>query len=238
MRGVIIMKKVILTFAAMVLLAAPALADMTVKITWLDGYYTSPGGEFTLTPSGIPSVPNGVPFQTFCVETNEYINIGGTYYVNVNTAAVLGDGGKKAGGNPLTGGLGDPLDARTAYLYTQFRAGTLAGYNYTAGAGRAASAGALQNAIWVIEQETGKVLETDQARAFKAAADAATAPGGEWYAKYGADGIGDVRVLNLYSDSTRTGLCQDQLVLVPAPAAIGLGMLGLALVGWLKRRVG
>jgi hypothetical protein len=33
-------------------------------------------------------------------------------------------------------------------------------------------------------------------------------------------------------------ITRDQLMTVPAPAAIGLGVLGLALVGWLKRRVG
>ena len=228
------MKKTILTFAALLLIAAPAMADMMVTVTRTVGTWSGSGGEFTVTPSGdipIPGVPDGVPFQTFCVETNEYINIGGSYHVDVNTAAVLGDGGKISNGNPLTGGWGDPLDAKTAYLYTQFRAGTLAGYDYTPGPGgtRPASAAALQNAIWVIEEESQVVLQDGLATTFKDAADEAV-DSGAW------SGIGNVRILNLYTTTTRTEK-QDQLVLIPAPAALLLGVVGLALVGWARKRI-
>jgi hypothetical protein len=147
-----------------------------------------------------------------------------TTFIDEDTGVVTGPGSHSIlGGKPK----GDNLDDRTAYLYTKFATGTLAGYNYTAGSGRAASAADLQNAIWYIEQEGGVN------NGFVTLANTAVASGGEWYGK----GIGDVRVLNLFETTVRTER-QDQLYLVPAPAAIGLGVLGLALVGWLKRRVG
>ncbi len=51
---------------------------------------------------------------------------------------------------------GDPLDPRTAYLYTKFVSGTLAGYDYTPSTGRIFSAKALQDVIWYIEDEQAK----------------------------------------------------------------------------------
>ena len=52
--------------------------------------------------------------------------------------------------------------------------------------------------------------------------------------------IGNVRVLNLWVlDSTGTVATdvQSHLTIVPAPAALVLGALGLGLVGWVKRRL-
>lgn len=48
-----------------------------------------------------------------------------------------------------------------------------------------------------------------------------------------------VRVLNLWNGTpyTKEADKQSHLVIVPAPAAVGLGLLGLGLVGWVKRRM-
>jgi len=250
------MKKVILMFAAMVLLAAPAFGDYYGGRVWyarIGGYFAGNGGEFTLKNDGPPGLllsnaayspltkaqdGNAESFQTFCVEGAEYVAqpmdiVVSTTFINEANGTVLAGLGSHAilGNKPN----GDNLDPQTAYLYTKFATGTLAGYNYAAGAGRIASAGALQQAIWFIEGEAGGANN-----AFAALALDATTVGGntdEWVGK----GIGDVRVLNTWTPAHVGELAykqQDQLYMVPAPAAIGLGMLGLALIGWLKRRVG
>src|SRR6185503_5146810 len=99
----------------------------------------------TLAPMG-PGVksPNSV-FQTFCMELDEPVQLGFQWHYVLNSAAISGGGGATAGS--------DPLDPRTAYLYTQFWNGTLTGYDYTPGPSRQQSAHELQTAIWFLEEE-------------------------------------------------------------------------------------
>lgn len=51
-------------------------------------------------------------------------------------------------------------------------------------------------------------------------------------------GIGNVRILNLWGDPDRIKFKfkQDMLVMVPAPGAVALGLVGLVSVGWIRRR--
>ena len=70
------------------------------------------------------------------MERSEYVTMDEMYEVTVNREALQG-GDNHGSAGP---GGGDPLDPRTAYLYSHFRAGTLSGYEYTPGNGRAASA--------------------------------------------------------------------------------------------------
>lgn len=213
------MKTVGTTVAILAALAATALASASTVLVNQGLYQVGEGGEFEITPSGnvgstgLFSDVSPTTFQTFCLEGNEGIRFGHTYHAVINTMAVNGGSG---GGNP------DPLDARTAYLYWHFRNGTLAGYDY--GAGRQSSALALQQAMWYIEDEAGGVNN-----AFVALAKGAV-NSGAW------SGLGNVRVLNL-TDTTDGSIAQDILTVVPAPAALILGALGLLGAFALKRKL-
>lgn len=165
----------------------------------------SPGGEFLLT---VYDTPGGSPidqFITFCLQMTEYMNFSDTFKVgSVSTAT---------DDQPYD----DPLDQRTAYLYTNFRNGTLAGYTL----GNATSANLLQTAIWYLE---GENVGNQGGNIFVQAANAAV-NSGAW------SGLGNVRVLNLFYESDRRA--QDQLTIVPEPSTRAVPEPStLALLGW------
>lgn len=213
------MYKTSICVAAVTALAASALAGYDgIAVISQNAYSAGIGGEFAITPSagfigltGLFSDLNSSSFESFCVEVNEHFNPGGSYNMNVNTVSILGG----------SGGPSYPLQPETAYLYWNFRMGTLAGYDYadTTMAGRAGSAADLQAAIWYLQgNQAGGA-----ANGFVALAYGATAPGGGW------SGIGDVRILNVYDGNN--GLSQDQLTIVPtasSAALMGMGMLAAA----------
>jgi hypothetical protein len=214
-------------------LAMPAMAAPAVTVTRLAGTYpVFPfSGEFMLAPNAELQAITGEAsaFQSFCIEAYEPLTVGDTYRAVVNEEAVLGDG-MRPGETPGPNG-GDSLSPETAYLYSQFRAGTLAGYDYTPGPGRERSARSLQTAFWHLE---GEIEYQDLA---------ALPPQAQGFVLMAYDAgwasIGDVRVLNLYADSAHGDFSQDMLTLVvpvPAPSALLLGNLGIAMVGWLHRR--
>lgn len=153
-------------------------------------------------------------FQTFCVEYNEEFVPGTTYNVGVSQKAMYGS-------QPLGG---DPISIGTAWLYSQFAAGTLSGYNYAYGGGRqsSTSAGALQQAIWWLEGETGGVKTS-----FVTTAETALSLN-DTTIKNNSDGAYGVDVLNLGA----AGAVQDQLVIViPEATTIIAGALLLLPLG-------
>jgi hypothetical protein len=103
---------------------AAALPMLTINR--ISNYYSGNGGEFNIT--GTPFTGNYDPkaivengFETFCLEKNEYITIGGKYYYTVSDSAIRGGVG---GPSP------DPISIGTAWLYSQFARGTLQNYKY------------------------------------------------------------------------------------------------------------
>jgi hypothetical protein len=117
-----------------------------------DGYG---GGEFTAVGTGLStagyasSTLLGGGFETFCLAYNEEFVGGGTYNYTLGNSVLSN-----------TGGPAIPVSLGTAYLYSQFASGTLAGYDYASSgtggstfASRNAAATALQVALWWAEQE-------------------------------------------------------------------------------------
>jgi hypothetical protein len=237
------MRRTALIISLCAFVAAPALADLSITTTGGSGGYgiwqTGNGGEFTFRASGWDPLPyysdvaknqgqqcqQEGTFQTFCLEHNEYISGSTTYDVVLNDRMVNGGVGPQ----------GDPLSRGTAYLYHEFQNGTLAGYNYsnTGIGGRSASAQALQNAIWYLEDEEGGAL-SDSYEDMLIAQFGSVAN-----AKLDNNGLFAVAVLNVYADGhagDQDYRCQDALVCTPVPAGLLLGLLGLGAAGLKLRR--
>jgi hypothetical protein len=180
------MKKLLVIQMLIAFLSASAPAVQT--ITFADSYGNTSGGEFRTTPTDFGFTPVGLGefagFETFCMELNEHIRFGRLYYANISDVAINGG----VGGQVPPGSNTDPLDPMTAYLYERFITGTLTGYDYNPGSGRVASANALQFTIWYIEEEITSLAPGLATQFYNDAVAAAPTD------------IGDVRVLNVYTD--------------------------------------
>lgn len=194
--------------AAVLLIAVPSYGSETIKML----NDSTPGYSLKILEDGFGGYEAGTVLTSFCVEKDEYFNPGSSYYAVINTEAVNGGIG---GPSP------DPIDERSAYLYTQFISGNPTFQNQEK----------LQDAIWYIEQEGGR------SNMYVGLANLAVS-NGDW------SGLGNVRVLNLYKcyDGVNySGPAQDQLIAitpvpVPVPGAFMLAGLGTFLVGWIRRR--
>jgi len=133
--------------------------DGTIILTQGPNSYAN-GGEFTATvTTSLGNILGEPTFQTFCIEYNEEFYPGSSYNFKENTGAVAGGAGANAI-DPNTHLPMDNISIGTAWLYSQFRAGTLTlddGTGSYFNANRQANAGELQQAIWFLEGETGGV---------------------------------------------------------------------------------
>ncbi len=195
-----------LALSASVVLATPVEVGDTV--TFLPGVGPTGGGVFNIYNND-----QGVTFQSFCLERNEYISIGGTYTVaRISDSAMMG--GVSGGSDGA-----DSLSGKTAWLFFNFTMGTLPGYpsiSYS-------QQGLLQNAIWMFEGEL--LLGNSGYDLNNVFYKLALAQG--WADDY----IGDVRVLNLVTLGELKGPAQDQLIVTPEPLSLlllGLGLMGVA----------
>jgi hypothetical protein len=196
-------------------IAVPAMADMKVSLE--HGVGTTNGGEFLITveEGTIGIYPETSTFSSFCVERDEYINYSTVYVVTISTDAIEGGVG---GPSP------DPLSPQSAYLYSLW-IDEVVEHNET-------YADAIQKAIWYQENEISSI--SGLAKVYSDEAEAAVVDGGVWFEKWGPDSIGDIRVMNLWTEQGCHA--QDQLVRVPVPGAVLLGMLGLGAAGLKLRK--
>ncbi len=152
------------------------------------------GGAFQVTVLGgyAGEIPPSCQFLTFCLEKNEGFDPGQCYATSI---AVATDGWAGQ----------DPISPFTAFLYSNFRKGTLSNFD----AKSLADHGMLQNAIWALEGEV----------------DTPAAGVNEFYDLAicsGWNDLGDVRVLNVYFQNGN--YAQDQLTIVPLPPAAWAGL--------------
>ena len=242
---------------AMLAGAGTALATpLTGQFNWnrQGGYFAGGGGEFTIyNYTGISnqayyqggtdsaSAKNigalDQSFQTFCLEEYEYA--ASPSYFAVSSAASLGG----AGGSP------DPISKGTAYLYSQFAKGTLSvpligtlgDYFSAAAPSRDAEAGALQNAIWALEQEIAAPAPGSNAYYEAALVNGGTANAPAGYLgvyvlnNFNSIAARDAFLLHGANDATAmAGRAQDFLWYVPdngtTLAMLGAGLVGLGLI--------
>jgi hypothetical protein len=226
-----------LVIAAVVATSISAVAvPVPVTVTRVSGYFSGNGGEFTIlgspwanpahySPKTLVTVGSVTGFQSFCIELDEFIS--GTRWAELNTGAIHGGVG---GPDP------DPLSIGAAWLYKQFAEGNLLGYDYTPGAGRAASAAALQDTLWWLEDEIGGAPPVNP---FTAQLVAKFGSAAAAKADYDPTTAGfNVRVINMWGDTggavDYTKPKQDMLVYLPdggmTLVLLGAGLLGVAAI--------
>lgn len=204
------MKKLLLPMALGALMTGNLFAASTT-LNWADGNHSASGGEFKLVTDS-----NGT-FNSFCIEHNEFVSLGGTYTYSISGGAIAG------GYTGATAGT-DPISIGSAYLYRNFIDNTLSGYTHSA-----ANQNDLQNAFWWLEGELGVAQNNPSydpsTNPFLTAAKTALSKASLSDLQADSSGAYGVYAMNMYnSDGTKA---QDQLIAIP-DGGMTLAMLGMA----------
>jgi hypothetical protein len=210
--------------AAALVLACQALRADTITLDTNSYSDSSGGGEFTaITPdlttskySASTMMDGG--FETFCLSFDEEFSPGSKYNFTVGSDIM----------DPSFTPPASPLTIGTAYLYSQFAAGTLAGYDYAGGSGRKESALKLQTAIWWLQGEGTEgapgATSYDPSNPFESLVNGVFG-GDPFRASNGADGV-DVLVLT----NSNGSYSQPQLYVGVPDSGTTAALLGLGLV--------
>jgi hypothetical protein len=195
-------------FGAVAVLTAPNVFATIGTITLTEDYgNANGGGAFTaVTTGGLGT------FDTFCLQENVLFHPGNTYDYSTSSTVL-------PGGNAIAIG--------TAYLYSQFRLGTLSGYTY----GSAASANALQAAIWYLQGQNFGANNT-----FVTLAETALGLNGTTIFN-AADGADGVFAINLTDPNNNYYQPQLGWSAVPEPSTVVAGALLLLPFGVSTMRI-
>lgn len=225
------MKKLLIAAAMMGALAAyqASATTLNVNVSRLGGYFTYAGGEFDITSVSPDPTFNSIVANNYVAGTT---SIGGGFETFCMSMSVL------LQPNPQTGTPLNTVSSGIQYLYRQFAAGTLSGYNYTgttpadnSGTSlRAQSAAELQAAIWYLEGNSWSAIASEEDNW-----DSAQQTAAENFVTMAGSASGDYGVRLLYLTYGNTE-AQPMLIAVPDGGSTVM-LMGIALAGfWLVSR--
>jgi hypothetical protein len=224
------MKTILVSLAMLVVInvhAGLSIGSTGTVVLYQDtSQYSGSGGEGAFLMYS-PQINGGAGVLTLCVQPDVFFTPGNQYTFTVNNGSI----GSMVGADtidPFTGAPMNSLTIGTAWLFNQFTAGTLTGFNYNYGPGFTQSATDLENAINSLQgygPATGGGVNFVNLAEQRLELDAAGIMGN-------ANGAYNVGILNLYDANGNAS--QNQLVMVTPVSEASTwiwGCLALAVAG-------